>query len=88
MKVGNQLRNVTTMDELKKAIKNIIIRKCQIVYGGNTYTLESDGKGKVVVERVQSTSVQVNNEIAGAVHHLKCARIRYYVIYVHAAYDA
>nr|AZJ17759.1 nonstructural polyprotein [Norovirus GII.4] len=79
MKVGNQLKGVKTMEELKQAIRNVTIKRCQIIYGGSTYDLESDGKGKVLVEKVKNTSVQTNNELAGALHHLKHARIRYYV---------
>nr|QVV57737.1 nonstructural polyprotein [Norovirus GII]QVV57749.1 nonstructural polyprotein [Norovirus GII] len=79
LRVGNQLKSVKTLDELKQAIKNISIKKCQIVYNGCTYTMESDGRGKVVVEKVQNATVQTNNELVGALHHLRSARIRYYV---------
>ncbi|BAS30304.1 polyprotein [Norovirus Hu/GII.4/Ehime5/2011/JP] len=79
MRVGKQLKDVRTMPELKQALKNVSIKKCQIVYSGCTYILESDGKGNVKVDRIQSAAVQTNNELAGALHHLRCARIRYYV---------
>nr|YP_009238488.1 p22 [Norwalk-like virus] len=79
MRVGKQLKDVRTMPELRQALKNISIKSCQIVYGGCTYMLESDGKGDVKVDRVQNATVQTNNELAGALHHLRCARIRYYV---------
>ncbi|MCW4013406.1 MAG: hypothetical protein NWF07_10515, partial [Candidatus Bathyarchaeota archaeon] len=79
MRVGKQLKDVKTMSDLKQALKNIAIKKCQIVYNGGTYTLEADGKGSVKVDKVQSATVQTNNELAGALHHLRCARIRYYV---------
>nr|YP_009238495.1 p22 [Norovirus GIV] len=80
LRVGNKLRNVTTIEGFKKAVGDVRFKKCRIIWKGVTYDLESDGKGSVTIDRVQSQMVQTTGEIHQAVLRLRQARVRYYVM--------
>ncbi|APA31972.1 nonstructural polyprotein [Norovirus GIV] len=80
LRVGNKLRSVTTIEGFKKAVGDVKFKKCRIIWKGVTYDLESDGKGSVKIDRVQSQMVQTTGEIHQAVLRLRQARVRYYVM--------
>nr|WCD55294.1 nonstructural polyprotein [Norovirus GII] len=79
IKVGNKLKSVRTLEQLKDALKDISIKPCRIIYNSMAYDLDSNGSGRVNVKKVVDHKVQTNNELNSALNNLRGARVRYYV---------
>ncbi|QSD75797.1 nonstructural polyprotein [Norovirus GVI] len=79
MAVGTKLRSVTNMEGFRDAVKDVAFKPCRIVYKGVAYDMQSDGRGKVKVDRVQDQVVQQYTEVHQAVLRIRRARVRYYV---------
>nr|AUO60017.1 ORF1 polyprotein [California sea lion norovirus] len=79
IRVGSKLKSVTNMDGLRSALRDVKLNKCTITYNSVDYILQSDGKGKVSIERHTGAPPQAVNDLHCAVLRLRRERIRYYV---------
>lgn len=79
MKIGTRLSKITAVKELEDALSSFHIKECKIIYNWKTYTLSSNGKGKVSLTEDKQTPAQAATlEATGALVRLQQARIRYY----------
>ncbi|AAX32879.2 RNA-dependent RNA polymerase [Norovirus swine/GII/OH-QW125/03/US] len=79
MRVGAKLQSVKNIDQLRANLRDITIKPCLIIYNSSTYSLESNGKGNVVIKKVENQVVQSRNTIHTAILRMKQAKIRYYI---------